>query len=230
MKLLTFRDYDEYRRVQATANELKFHNVFAEDPELRRIASHFSARARDARTGLCHGVRNGYEVKMLRRLLPDVDIIGTDISETASRVPHSIVWDMHEVKPEWKGRTDFMYSNSWDHTYDPERLFASWSECLSERGRLYLPYNDLQSERGVTEATKIDPFGCSVDELIALLRTAFVVDDLLEVTPRVTTQVFRRRAAHLLAGEPWKALTARITSRRLLVFVLGRKNTPNARR
>ena len=227
MKLLTFRDYDEYRQVQAAANELKFHNVFAEDPELRRIASHFAARATNARRGLCHGVRNGYEVRVFRRLLPGVDIIGTDIAPTAARVPHSIVWDMHDVKPEWRGNIDFMYSNSWDHTYDPDKLFASWSECLSENGRLYLPYNDLQSERGVTETTKIDAFGCSVDELIAILRKSFLVEDALEVSPRVTSQVFRRRVAHLFAGEPWKALTARLTSRRLLVFVLRRKNRLN---
>ena len=228
MKLLTFNSYDEYKRVQSSANELKFHDVFAEDPELKRIASHFAARVTHARTGLCHGVRNGYEVRLLRRLLPGVDIIGTDISDTASTVPHSIVWDMHEIKPEWRGRIDFMYSNSWDHTYDPEKLFRAWSECLSEHGRLYVPYNDLQSERGVTEATKIDAFGCSVDELVSILRKSFVVDDILELTPRVTTQVFRRRVAHLLAGQFWKALTARVTSRRLLVFALKRRNSSNA--
>ena len=228
MKLLTFSSYDEYKRVQAAANELKFHNVFAEDPELKRIASHFAARVKNARTGLCHGVRNGYEVKLFRRLLPGVNIIGTDIAETAATVPHSIVWDMHDVKPEWRGRTDFMYSNSWDHTYDPEKLFAGWSECLSEHGRLYLPYNDLQSERGVTETTKIDVFGCSVDELVGILQKSFIVDDVFEVAPRVTTQVFRRRVAHLMAGELWKALTARVTSRRLLVFVLRRRNPLNA--
>ena len=228
MKLLTFRDYDEYKQVQAAANELKFHNVFAEDPELRRIASHFSARVKNARTGLCHGVRNGYEVRVFRRMLPGVDIIGTDIAETAAKVPHSIVWDMHDVKPEWRSAVDFMYSNSWDHTYDPEKLFANWSECLSENGRLYLPYNDLQSERGVTETTKIDVFGCSVDELIAIVRKSFLIEDVLELTPRLTTQVLRRRVAHLFAGELWKALTARITSRRLLVLVLRRRKPQNA--
>lgn len=60
MKLLTFHDYNEYKRVQVAANKLKYHNVYAEDPELRRIASHFGARVMKARTGLCHGVRNGY--------------------------------------------------------------------------------------------------------------------------------------------------------------------------
>lgn len=228
MKLLTFHDYDEYKRVQVAANKLKYHNVYAEDPELRRIAAHFGARAMKARTGLCHGVRNGYEVKMLRRLLPAVDIVGTDISETAATVPNCIVWDMHEVKSEWLSRTDFMYSNSWDHTYDPELMFPRWSSCLSEDGRLYLPYTELQSERGVTDRTKIDVFGYSIDELLGILRKSFTLEDMLEVTPRLTTQAFRRRFAHALAGELTKALTARITSRRVLILVLRRKNRPDA--
>src|SRR5688500_6954918 len=229
MKLLTFQDYDEYKRVQIAANKLKYHNVYAEDPELRRIASHFAARVGNARTGLCHGVRNGYEVKMLRRLLPGIDIVGTDIAETAATVPNCIVWDMHETKPEWVGRTDFMYSNSWDHTYDPEMMFARWSTCLSDNGRLYLPYTELQSERGVTERTKIDLFGCSIDELLTILQKSFAIKDILEVTPRLTTQVFRRRLAHLLAGELTKALTARITSRRVLILVLRRRSRPDGR-
>ena len=223
MKLLTFNSYDEYKRVQVDANRVKYHNVYAEDPELRRIAAHFQTPGRHARNGLCHGVRNGYEVKRLRRLLPGVDIIGTDIAATASSVPNCIVWDMHEVKPEWTGNIDFMYSNSWDHTYDPHMMFGRWSDCLSAEGRLYLPYTSLQSERGVTETTKIDVFGCSVDELLELVRKFFVVEDILEVAPRVTMQVFRRRVAHLRAGELWKALTARMTSRRVLVLVLMRK-------
>jgi hypothetical protein len=223
MKLLTFSSHDEYKRVQVAANKLKYHNVYAEDPELRRIAAHFGAHSRNARTGLCHGVRNGYEVRMLRRLLPGVDITGTDISDTAATIPNCIVWDMHDVKPEWVGRTDFMYSNSWDHSHSPEAMFERWSECLSDHGLLYLPYTELQSERGVTERTKIDVFGCSADELLGVLRRSFKVEDVLEVTPRLTTQVFRRRVAHLFAGELTKALTARITSRRVLIFVLGRR-------
>ena len=229
MKLLTFSSYDEYKRVQVAANKLKYHNVYAEDPELRRIASHFKSRVQRGRAGLCHGVRNGYEVRMLRRLLPGVEIVGTDIAETAAIVPNCIVWDMHEIKPEWVGRIDFMYSNSWDHTYAPEMMFARWSECLSEDGRLYLPYTELQSERGVTDSTKIDVFGCSIDELLTIVQASLVVDDVLEVRPRVTTQVFRRRVAHLRAGELVKALTAKMTSRRVLIFVLKRRHGADGR-
>jgi hypothetical protein len=223
MKLLTFGSYDEYKDAQVAGNRLKFHNVYAEDPELSRIASHFSARHAGTGRGLCHGVRNGYEVRVLRRLMPGLDIIGTDIADTVSAIPNCIVWDMHETKPEWTGAIDFMYSNSWDHTYDPAVLFRRWSGCLSTGGRLYLPYTELQSERGVTERTKIDVFGCSLNELVDIVRQSFDLEDLLEVPPRFTSQIVRRRLAHLRAGEFYKAITARITSRRVLILVLRRK-------
>jgi hypothetical protein len=223
MKLLTFGDYDEYKRIQVAANKLKYYQVYAEDPELRQIAAHFRRGGVRAGMGLCHGVRNGYEVHKLRSLLPDVDIIGTDISDTATAIPHCIEWDMHEVKPEWVGHIDFMYSNSWDHTYDPSLLFAGWSACLSPAGRLYLPYTEWQSERGVTEATRIDVFGCSLDELVGAVRQHFQVDDVLDVAPRFTTQVIRRRIGFLRAGEFRRALTAKITSRRVIVLVLKRR-------
>jgi hypothetical protein len=225
MKLLTFRDYDEYRQIQTAANRRKYRQVWAEDPELRRISSHYRAHGpRGTRRGICHGVRNGYEVQVLRRLLPNVDIIGTDISETVRSVPYCLEWDMHEVKQEWRGAMDFMYSNSWDHTYDPELLFRRWSELLSQEGRLYLSYTTLHAH--VTEATKVDAFGCSLDELVGLVRRFFDMEDLIEVAPRFTMQVIRRRLTFLREGNFRKAVMARIVSRRVLVLVLRKKSEP----
>jgi hypothetical protein len=220
MKILSFESYDEYKSVQVRANKLKFSQVYAEDPELRRIAAHFLKHSRGAGLGLCHGVRNGYEVRKLRSLLPNVSIIGTDISPTAEEVENCIVWDMHEIKPEWVGAVDFMYSNSWDHAYDPNLLFARWSECLAPGGRLYLSYTDLHSERGVNENTKIDVFGCSLDELARIVQPAFVLDEILDVAPVLTLQTWRRRLAYLREGQLEKALMARLTSRRVQVLVL----------
>ena len=224
MKLLRFENYEEYKRTQIAANEYKFGDVFAELPVLRRIAAHFRRSGATSHLGLCHGVRNGYEVRRLRQLLPRIDIIGTDISDTAAGIPNCVVWDMHEVKPEWRGAVDFMYSNSWDHTYDPDLLFARWSECLSPSGRLYLSYTDLHSERGVVEASKSDPFGCSLDELTQIVQRSFTLHEVLEIGPRFSFQTFTRRIAHLRAGRFTRALTARLRSRPVWIVVLGRRN------
>jgi hypothetical protein len=221
MKLVTFRDYDEYKEIQVRANRLKFHDVYAEDPVLRRIANHFQARVTDAVQGLCHGVRNGYEVRAFRRLLPTANIMGTDLADTVAGVPHCFVWDMHKVKPEWVGRIAFMYSNSWDHTYSPGLLFQRWSQCLSPGGRLYLAHTELHTR--VTEHTKIDAFGCEIDELLSVLRNFFAIEEVLQVPPALTWQVLKRRLAYLRAGQLRKVLTARLMSRPVSVIVCQRK-------
>jgi hypothetical protein len=156
--------------------------------------------------------------------MPAVNIIGTDISPTAEKVANCIVWDMHEVKREWVGAVNFIYSNSWDHAYDPNLLFTRWSESLAPDGRLYVSYTDLHSEKGVSENTKIDVVGCSLDELIRIVQPTFVVEDVLEIEPRLTLQTWRRRLAYLRAGQFVRALTARLTSRRVHILVLRRPN------
>lgn len=221
MKLLTFKDYTEYRAIQVQANTQKFKNVFAEAGELRRIAEDFARRVPGAAFGLCHGVRNGFEVRVLRRLLPAVDIRGTDISDTAATIPHCVVWDMHEVKPEWVGAVDFLYSNSWDHTYDPYLLFSRWSQCLSPRGRLYLTYTQQHSADGVTEDSKFDALGCSLDELVTILQRTMIVEDILEIQPRVSlARTLKKRFGYLRAGRLRRVFVAPIRSRRATILVL----------
>lgn len=224
MKLLSFSSYDEYRQIQVAANKLKYHEVYAEDTELRSVAAHLARHHGGARRGLCHGVRNGYEVHKLRALLPAVDIVGTDISDTASGLSNCIVWDMHDVKPEWIGAIDFIYSNSWDHTYDPRLLFASWGNTLSPSGRIYLSYTALHAESGVSASSKVDVFGCSLAELIDVAGQTLDVEEVIDVRPRVTVQALRRRMAHLRAGKLRRALTARYRSRPVKIVVLRRRS------
>jgi len=84
-------------------------------------------------------VCSGYEVQELSRLL-GIDVIGTDISPTASQFPNVLQWDFHDVKQEWIENVDFVYSNSWDHSFDLERLFKNWMECLKPSGRLFISW------------------------------------------------------------------------------------------
>ncbi|MEJ0015745.1 MAG: hypothetical protein WDN25_04115 [Acetobacteraceae bacterium] len=51
-------------------------------------------------------------------------MLGTEISDTATQSSTTIQWDFHEVKPEWLNSVDFIYSVSWDHRYDPVKLFG----------------------------------------------------------------------------------------------------------
>lgn len=219
MKLLKFESYDEYKSAQVEANKLKFSKVFAEDDELSRIATHFAEGVPGGRKGVCHGVRNGYEVRFLRERLPGLDLIGTDISATAADIPNCMVWDMHDARAEWVGALDFVYSNSWDHTYDPDKLFSTWADSLSDKGLLYLAYTNLHSDGGVTDQSKYDAFGCSLDELMGILRQYFRLVDVLEINERLTTKAVKKKIRMALKGRLEQLFAKPTSSKHIHVLV-----------
>ena len=91
---------------------------------------------------MCHGTRNGSEQISFKQALKktghEVNILGTEISDTATQFPNTIQWDFHNVKEEWKGSVCFIYSNSLDHSYDPVLCLRSWMSCIKDGGKIYL--------------------------------------------------------------------------------------------
>jgi hypothetical protein len=113
--------------------------------------------------GICHGTRRGAEQKWFRETLGgDMSVIGTEISETATQFPDTIQWDFHKVNEDWVGRADFVYSNSWDHSYDPKTAFGTWIDSLHQGGVLLLDWSAGHTPETVSV---LDPFGI---ELVAL--------------------------------------------------------------
>jgi hypothetical protein len=92
--------------------------------------------------------------------------IGTEISDSAEQFPNTIQWDFHEVKPEWIGAVDFIYSNSFDHTYDPEKCLNAWMSCLKPGGVCILGHSS-----GHEQAHELDPFGAHVARMPYLILT-----------------------------------------------------------
>jgi hypothetical protein len=107
--------------------------------------------------GLCHGVRSGLENNYMKRMLSgEGQVLGTDISPTASDIENCIQWDFHESKAEWINSTDFIYSNSIDQSNRPIEALLTWINCLRpETGILYL---DLGRHSGKKGNTLLDPF------------------------------------------------------------------------
>lgn len=167
MKLLTFRDYEDYRQQQVETNQAKLNWVAATTQEMRLIARYVRAITPAAQFGICHGVRNGWEVEQLRTLL-DVDIVGTDISPTVSQFPNCRQWDFHEVDSAWLGRVDFIYSNSLDHSHDPHFALTQWRSCLRSSGLCFLQWTQHHNAVGGA-----DCFGASKEEYIELLSNLF---------------------------------------------------------
>ena len=106
--------------------------------------------------GLCHGTRRGKEQEWFRKYLKS-DVIGTEISDTATEFDNTIQWDFHDVKDEWLNNVDFIYSNSFDHSYDPKKCLNNCMSCLRDGGICILEHTS-----GHEKSTKLDPFGASI--------------------------------------------------------------------
>ena len=167
-KLLSFADYETYRRVQQEGNERKLHLVYARERDIAHLARYAQQRIGNVRAVLCHGTRNGAEIKWFKaNLSGSATVLGTDISSTASRFPDTIQWDFHEMKPEWAGRWNVVYSNSWDHAYDPKRAYQNWMLSLAPRGLLFLEHSKNHEPWAVNQ---LDPFGATLNGLIRFIK------------------------------------------------------------
>jgi hypothetical protein len=149
-------DYEGYRRVQIEGNHRKLGNVWVVEENIAYLADYL--RPRNPKFGICHGTRRGKEQEWFRKHL-QCDVIGTEISDTAQQFPHTIQWDFHLVKPEWLGAVDFIYSNSFDHSYDPEKCLTAWMSCIRPGGVCIIEHSNMHDTMGASE---LDPFGASI--------------------------------------------------------------------
>jgi len=109
----------------------------------------------------------GKEQEWFRKYL-NCEVIGTEISPTAEHFPHTIQWDFHEAKDEWIDATDFIYSNSFDHSYDPEKCLNVWMSCVRTGGLCILEHSP---EHGPSGTSELDPFGADIVQMPYLILT-----------------------------------------------------------
>ncbi len=158
MKLYEHESYDAYVKAQVKKNKLKINNVWVRPAELRMIANKVRASIPGAKFGICHGVRNGHEVKVLRKILK-INVIGTEISPTATNYPNVIQWDFHNIKDKWINKVDFIYSNSFDHSYKPAKCLDQWMRCIrQDKGICFIHWMS-------TNAKKVDAADCFAGSL-----------------------------------------------------------------
>ncbi|MBA3510507.1 hypothetical protein [Sphingomonas sp.] len=146
--------YDEYRREQIKWNRAKIDSVWADRDTLAAIAADIRSN-KIAGRGLCHGARNGFEVRWFADAL-DCPVLGTDISETAEQFENMVVHDFQEPRSEWAGKWDFIYTNSLDHAFNPRKALDIWADQLAPKGRIYIEQTMQHSPAGASE---MDPFG-----------------------------------------------------------------------
>jgi hypothetical protein len=135
MKIYKYDSYQHYVDEQTAANKRKINKVWVAKDVLEEISKH----VKDPKIILCHGTRNGKEQRLFRELYPHAEeIIGTEISDTATQFPDTIQHDFHKPIDRLLGKCDLIYSNSFDHSYDPKLCLRMWAKHLSEHGILAL--------------------------------------------------------------------------------------------
>jgi hypothetical protein len=199
--LYQYPDYDTYKAVQTAGNKAKLGRQFVKQSHIAILSRYLDDTLGPSQFGLCHGTRRGAEQAWFRAHLAGApQVIGTEISDTASQFPDTVQWDFHDPNPDWQGRADFVYSNSWDHAFDPVLAFGSWIAALRPGGLMLLDHTKDQTP---DTSNALDPFGASLDRLVALLDENFaalgrVKDtlDLRKTNPeyRACVVVFARTA------------------------------------
>lgn len=167
MVLHAYPDYETYRAVQTEGNRAKLECQFVNKGHVERLSNHLIDDLGVVRFGICHGTRRGKEQRWFRKLLGHgAEVLGTEISDTATTFPNTVQWDFHDPNPDWEGRADFVYSNSWDHAFDPARAFRTWAGQLRPGGVLLL---DHTRDHGPGRTDALDPFGATIEALTELM-------------------------------------------------------------
>lgn len=152
-------DYTLYKQIQEAGNKRKIASSWVTKEEIVFLSDYIKKKINPS-TGICHGTRRGLEQMWFSENLSNIPVIGTDISETATDFPNTIQWDFHETNPDWAQKFDFVYSNSFDHSYNPGKALTSWMKTLKPQGICIIEHSQYHEPSAVNQ---LDPFGADLD-------------------------------------------------------------------
>ena len=184
MLLWEYKDYEEYRAAQEDANLKKWNRCFVLKQNVEMLSAYIRDKVPDLSFGICHGTRLGKEQEWFRDYL-DIEVVGTEISCAAEKFPHTIQWDFHDVKPEWVGAVDFIYSNSLDHSWKPFKCLDAWMSCIKPGGVCILEWSECS-----IPSSKSDPFGATEAEYEAMILAKYNIKDRLHAMGKVYPTTF----------------------------------------
>jgi SAM-dependent methyltransferase len=212
---IKFKDYETYKSNQIVKNKQKIKSVYVSDKELKRISADIKSRL-DPKIGMCHGSRNGYEVFKFKELL-GCEVLGTDISDSARRFG-LLQHDFHEIKEDWKNKFDFIYTNSLDHAYDPDKAIENWTKCLSEKGLLYIEHTDDHAG----EIDFADCFSAGFDEYVRMISKSIKVIKILNIGDYFNKDLgyLIKNTRVIVASNFWEEEKSELLSREDLLNIL----------
>lgn len=161
MNIYKYYSYEDYVKVQTEANHKKLHCSWVSLTTVKAIAN----RTEQVNNIICHGSRRGTELEYFARCYPEANIIGTDISDTSTRFKNTVQHDFHEIREDWIDKFDLVYSNSFDHAYDPCKALDTWIGQLNKNGILCVELMIGEDNN----STEMDPLEISEEEYRELI-------------------------------------------------------------
>ena len=191
MKKYNYKNYDEYVDCQRAGFEKKKDRVWCVEENIKAIADFLQDKK--PAFGLCHGTRGGYEQKWFKKYLKSCHVVGTEIGDSIA--PNTIKWDFNKENPDFIGKFDFIYSNSFDHAFDPAETARIWFQQLKPGGFLILEWDKRQEHTGeISKAVnKLDCVSLTFEELkINMLKWSPVMAIVTVLDMPVVTNDFRK--------------------------------------
>lgn len=171
MEIYEYKDYEEYKKIQVETNKSKlargwscFNKPGPRKTIISEMATKYLGENSDDKDVICHGTRGGHEQQFFKSLYPNGNTIGTEISDTATRFPMTVEWDFTKQNSEWVNGFDIVYSNSFDHTIDPQETLRVWREQLKEGGFMFIEWSERQAI-----GNKNDPLKATFEEIEELV-------------------------------------------------------------
>ena len=152
-----YGSYEEYKDTQVFHNKRKIDNIWADSDTLGKIATEIQCNFSNdgILSGLCHGTRNGFEQEYFNKNL-NAEVIGTDISDTASNFENTVEWDFHDKRDDWVDKFDFIYTNSLDQSWNPKLALTTWLDQVHNNGIVFIEHTE---RHGPVGTSSMDPFG-----------------------------------------------------------------------
>ena len=157
-----YKDYQEYVDIQTETNKAKIDVVWVSEIEVIQLYNYIANKYSDEiHYVMCHGARNGTEVKYFTESLPNNWVVeGNDISETANAYElHQ--WDMQNYNEDWKQKFTIQYTNSFDHVYDPQKTLKTFMKQCTDDGSVFIQWTENLNN----EPLASDPLSINLEEL-----------------------------------------------------------------
>jgi hypothetical protein len=185
MEIYKYKSYEHYVEAQTKANKKKLQFVWVKEGVIKEIIKNYSDIPGNI---ICHGTRNATKQKFFKKNCKECNIIGTEISETAKDFPMTVQWDFHEANEDWIGKFDIVYSNSFDHSYDPNKSISTWRDQLSEKGTMYIEWCPAEN---INICRESDPSEVTEKELKKIFTdNGLSIDGILAINGKSGSKIF----------------------------------------